>query len=98
MSPLVALLRKEAYHIRRDRRTLVVVLALPVVQVLLFGSAIRTDVDRVRLAIVDPAPDEATLETGKPRLILVPGAPGVGKTALIDGLLNRVRAGKTLRR
>ena len=62
MTPLVALLRKEAYHIRRDRRTLVVVLALPVVQVLLFGSAIRTDVDRVRLAIVDPAPDEATLE------------------------------------
>ena len=62
MSPLVALLRKETYHIRRDRRTLVVVLALPVVQVLLFGSAIRTDVDRVRLAIVDPAPDEATLE------------------------------------
>ena len=61
MSPLVALLRKEAYHIRRDRRTLVVVLALPVVQVLLFGSAIRTDVDRIRLAIVDPAPDEATL-------------------------------------
>ena len=61
MSPLFALLRKEAYHIRRDRRTLVVVLALPVVQVLLFGSAIRTDVDRVRLAIVDPAPDEATL-------------------------------------
>jgi ABC-2 type transport system permease protein len=58
---LFALLRKEAYHIRRDRRTLVVVLALPVVQVLLFGSAIRTDVDRVRLAIVDPAPDEATL-------------------------------------
>jgi len=62
MRPLVALLRKEAYHIRRDRRTLVVVLALPVVQVLLFGSAIRTDVNRVRLAIVDPAPDEATRE------------------------------------
>ena len=61
MSPLLALLRKEAYHIRRDRRTLLVVLALPVVQVLLFGSAIRTDVDRVRLAIVDPVPDEATL-------------------------------------
>ena len=61
MSALFALLRKEAYHIRRDRRTLVVILALPVVQVLLFGSAIRTDVNQVRLAIVDPAPDEATL-------------------------------------
>jgi ABC-2 type transport system permease protein len=31
------------------------------VQVLLFGSAIRTDVDRIRIAIVDPAPDDATL-------------------------------------
>jgi len=61
MSALLALLRKEVYHIRRDRRTLIVVLALPVVQVLLFGSAIRTDVDRVRVAIVDPAPDDATL-------------------------------------
>ena len=61
MKALIALLRKEAYHIRRDRRTLVVVLALPVVQVLIFGSAIRTDVTQVRLAIVDPAPDEATL-------------------------------------
>jgi ABC-2 type transport system permease protein len=58
---LLGLLRKEAQHIRRDPRTLAVVLALPVVQVVLFGYAIRTDVDHVRLAIVDPAPDEATL-------------------------------------
>ncbi len=36
--------------------------------------------------------DVTTLETGSPRLVLVPGAPGVGKTALIDSLLNRVRA------
>jgi drug efflux transport system permease protein len=32
-----------------------------VLQVILFGYAIRTDVDRVRLAIVDPSPDPATL-------------------------------------
>ena len=37
-----SLVRKEAYHILRDRRTLVVLLLLPVVQVLLFGFAIRT--------------------------------------------------------
>ena len=30
---------------------------MPVVQVILFGFAIRTDVEHVRLAIVDPAPD-----------------------------------------
>src|SRR5215217_5091773 len=61
MRSLLGLLRKEVQHIRRDPRTLAVILALPVVQVILFGFAIRTDVDHVRLAIVDPAPDETTL-------------------------------------
>lgn len=60
MKALIGLLLKELYHIRRDPRTLVVVLALPVVQVVLFGYAIRTDVDHVRLAIVDPSPDAST--------------------------------------
>jgi ABC-2 type transport system permease protein len=61
MSALLGLLRKEIYHILRDRRTLIVIVALPVLQVIIFGYAIRTDVDHVRLAIVDPAPDPATL-------------------------------------
>jgi ABC-2 type transport system permease protein len=61
MTSLAGLLRKEFFHIRRDRRTATVLVALPVVQVLLFGSAIRTDVDDVRLAIVDPAPNNVTL-------------------------------------
>lgn len=62
MTALLGLLRKEAYHILRDRRTLTVVLLLPVVQVVIFGYAIRTDVKSVRIAIVDPAPDHLTLE------------------------------------
>lgn len=62
MNALRGLLRKEAFHILRDRRTLAVVLLMPVVQVILFGYAIRTDVEDVRLAIVDPAPDHVTLE------------------------------------
>jgi ABC-2 type transport system permease protein len=61
MKALLGLLRKEVYHILRDRRTLVVIVALPVLQVIIFGYAIRTDVDHVRLAIVDPAPDSVTL-------------------------------------
>ena len=61
MSALRGLLRKEMFHILRDRRTLVVIVMLPVVQVILFGSAIRTDVNHVRLAIVDPAPDYQTM-------------------------------------
>ncbi|HEV7993535.1 MAG TPA: ABC transporter permease [Gemmatimonadaceae bacterium] len=61
MSALSGLLRKEVYHILRDRRTLTVLVLLPVVQVILFGYSIRTDVSDVRLAIVDPAPDATTL-------------------------------------
>jgi len=60
MKALVGLLRKEVYHIVRDRRTLVVIIALPILQVVIFGYAISTDVDHVRLAIVDPAPDAVT--------------------------------------
>ena len=62
MTALLGLLRKEVYHILRDKRTLAVIILLPVVQVILFGYSIRTDVRDVRLAIVDPAPDQATIE------------------------------------
>ncbi|HTJ21368.1 MAG TPA: ABC transporter permease [Gemmatimonadaceae bacterium] len=62
MNALLGLLRKEWYHILRDRRTLFVIIFYPVVQVMLFGSSIRTDVRDVRLAIVDPTPDATTLE------------------------------------
>lgn len=61
MSALLGLMRKEVFHIRRDRRTLGVILLMPVVQVLLFGYAVRTDVRHVRLAIVDPNPGPDTL-------------------------------------
>jgi ABC-2 type transport system permease protein len=58
---LAGLLRKELFHILRDRRTLAVIILLPIVQVVLFGFAIRTDVEDVRLVVVDPEPDYATL-------------------------------------
>lgn len=61
MKALRGLLRKEMFHILRDKRTLTVLLLLPVVQVVIFGYAIRTDVRDVRLAIVDPKPDTVTL-------------------------------------
>jgi ABC-2 type transport system permease protein len=61
VTALRGLLMKETYHILRDRRTLVVITLLPILQVILFGYAIRTDVRRVRLAIVDPTPDVKTL-------------------------------------
>jgi ABC-2 type transport system permease protein len=54
------LLRKEVFHILRDRRTLAVLVLLPIVQVVLFGYAIRLDLTDIRVAIVDPTPDATT--------------------------------------
>lgn len=59
---LAGFMRKELHHILRDRQTLLILLLLPLAQVLLFGFALRTEVDDVALAVVDPAPDHATLE------------------------------------
>lgn len=52
--------RKEFFHVLRDRQTLMILLAMPLVQVLLFGFAVRTDVRNIPLVIVDPTPDVAT--------------------------------------
>lgn len=60
MNALLGFMRKEFHHILRDRRTLAILLFLPVAQVLLFGFAVRTDVREIHLAVVDPAPDYAT--------------------------------------
>jgi ABC-2 type transport system permease protein len=58
---LVAFVRKELHHILRDRQTLLILLLMPLVQVLLFGYALRTDVRDLRVAIVDPTPDVVSL-------------------------------------
>jgi ABC-2 type transport system permease protein len=57
---LAAFMTKEVRHILRDRQTLTILLLLPLAMVVLFGYALRSDVNEVRLALVDPAPDYAT--------------------------------------
>ena len=54
MKILRSLIRKEALHIVRDRRTMVITLVMPVVLLLLFGFAISTEVNNFRtVAVVD---------------------------------------------
>ena len=62
MRAFVGFVRKEILHLLRDRQTLGILLLFPVVQVLIFGFAVRTDVEEIAIAIVDPTPDVATLE------------------------------------
>ena len=51
----MAILKKEVRQLRRDRLTFGMVVGLPVIQMLLFGYAINTDVRNLRTAIVDEA-------------------------------------------
>jgi len=59
--PLVAFMVKEIQHILRDRQTLTILILMPLLQVLLFGYALRTDIQDIRVAVVDPTPDYATI-------------------------------------
>jgi ABC-2 type transport system permease protein len=58
---LRAFVVKEIHHILRDRQTLTILLLMPLVQVVLFGFALRSDVRDVRVVVVDPSPDYATI-------------------------------------
>jgi ABC-2 type transport system permease protein len=52
---ILAVARKELTQLRRDRRTLPMILAVPIIQLLVFGYAATQDVRNVRLALVDEA-------------------------------------------
>lgn len=56
-SRIAAIVRKELIQIRRDRRTLAIVLVLPVMQLLLLGYAINTVVDHLPTIVLDEARD-----------------------------------------
>ena len=49
---LFALVKKESLHILRDKRTMLIVILIPVVLIVLFGFAISTEVNNVNVAVV----------------------------------------------
>jgi len=57
---------KEFYHIFRDKRTLLILFAMPVLQMLLFGYVITNEVKDAQIAIFDKSKDVITRKiTGK---------------------------------
>ncbi|MDR1225218.1 MAG: ABC transporter permease [Tannerella sp.] len=60
LSTCRAFVKKEFFHILRDRRTLLILLGMPVVQITLFGFAISTEVKNIKVAILAPVHDEMT--------------------------------------
>lgn len=55
MTRLLAVARKEVIQLIRDRRTLPMVLISPVLQLLLYGYAVTTDIRNLRLVCIDQA-------------------------------------------
>lgn len=52
MAALPSLIKKETLHIVRDKRTMLITLMMPLVLLLLFGFAISTEVNDVRIVVV----------------------------------------------
>lgn len=50
---LLPFIKKEFYHLLRDRRTLLILLGMPIVQVLLFGFALSTEIKNTKVAVFD---------------------------------------------
>lgn len=57
MKQLLAFIRKEFYHVFRDRRTLLILFGLPIVQIVLFGFALSSEVKNIGIAIQDNSGD-----------------------------------------
>jgi len=60
MKQFLSFVKKEFYHIFRDVRTMLILLGIPVVQIILFGFAITTEVRNVQVAVLDLSKDIST--------------------------------------
>ncbi len=55
LTRLLAIVRKEARQLRRDRLTFGMIVGIPIMQIILFGYAINTDVRHLRAGVADQA-------------------------------------------
>jgi len=58
----IGFIKKEFYHIFRDRRSLFILFGMPIAQILLFGFAITNEINNVDIAILDHSKDATTEE------------------------------------
>lgn len=60
MKQFLSFVKKEFYHIRRDPRTLFILLGMPIVQIIIFGFALTNEVKNSRIAVLDQSNDIST--------------------------------------
>ena len=57
MKRFIGFIKKEFYHIFRDKRSLFILFGMPIAQIMLFGFAITNEINNVDLAILDKSGD-----------------------------------------
>jgi ABC-2 type transport system permease protein len=62
MKQFLAFVRKEFYHIFRDRRTMIILLGMPVVQIIIFGFALTNEIKNSYIAVWDQSSDAASTQ------------------------------------
>ncbi|MCF6306671.1 MAG: ABC transporter permease [Flavobacteriaceae bacterium] len=62
MKRFIGFIRKEFYHIFRDKRSLFILFGMPIAQIMLFGFAITNEINNVDIAIFDKSKDATTQE------------------------------------
>lgn len=60
MKQFLSFVKKEFYHIWRDKRTMFILLGMPVVQIIIFGFALTNEVKNSKIAVLDQSKDAAT--------------------------------------
>lgn len=60
MKQFLAFVKKEFFHIWRDKRTMFILLGMPVVQIVIFGFALTNEVKNAKIAVLDNSKDAAT--------------------------------------
>ncbi|MFT6970002.1 MAG: ABC-2 type transport system permease protein [Roseivirga sp.] len=60
MKKFIGFVKKEFYHIFRDRRSLFILFGMPIVQIMLFGFAITNEINNVNVAVLDLSKDAST--------------------------------------
>ena len=60
MKQFMSFVRKEFSHVLRDRRTLLILFGMPLVQILIFGFALTNEVKDSKIVVVDYARDVAS--------------------------------------
>ena len=62
MKRFLGFVKKEFYHLLRDKRTMLILFGMPVAQILIFGYAITNEIKDVKIAILDQSKDSVTRE------------------------------------